>query len=122
MSTKKPLSSNVYDVFDNSDFTKAISNVDKLINSLPISSTDTGFSDNLVSQALKEALHTSSGDKVENIDDLFTNVDVSQARLSRYNTYDQIYNSVQLIKKILRTYLTNIVVRFWNLHEMISQD
>lgn len=101
--------SNVYDVFDDAEFTKAISNVDKLITSLPIESSNSGFSDNLVSQALKEALHTSSGEKIDNIDELFSNVDVSQARLSRYNTYDQIHNSVQLIKKILRTYLTNIV-------------
>lgn len=103
--------SNVYDVFDDSDFTKAISNIDKVISSLPIT-PETSFSDNLVSQALKEVLYTSSGEKNDTVDELFTNVDVSQARLSRYNTYDQIFNSVQLIKKILRTYLTNIVVRF----------
>ncbi len=107
MATKKP-ASNVYDVFDDTEFTKAISNIDKVISSLPIA-PESGFSDNLVSQALKEVLYTSSGEKADNVDELFTNVDVSQARLSRYNTYDQIFNSVQLIKKILRTYLTNIV-------------
>lgn len=103
-----PKKTSPFDVFDDPAFTKAISNIDKLTISLPVSS-ESGFSDNLVSQALKEVLQISSGDKIENIDDLFTNVDVSSIRLGRYNVYDQIFDSVQLIKKIVRTYSTNIV-------------
>jgi hypothetical protein len=42
------------------------------------------------------------------LDPIFKDLAVPEERLQRYKTYDSIYNNVQIIKKILATYLDNI--------------
>lgn len=40
---------------------------------------------------------------------LFMNVNVPSQRLARYSTYDEIYNSVPMIKKVIGVYIANIL-------------
>jgi len=40
---------------------------------------------------------------------LFKNINVPSQRLARYSTYDEIYNSVPLIKKVIEVYIANIL-------------
>lgn len=50
-----------------------------------------------------------SGTSTSEFEKLFNNVNVPSERLARYSTYDEIYNSVPLIKRVIEVYIANIL-------------
>lgn len=98
----------IYNVFRDKKFEKLLNQFDNSILKVP-SVTAIDVSDNLVGQAIKQSIL--SNDEPLNVDNLFNNISVSTERLARYNTYDELFSAVQLIKRIIVIYLNNLLQR-----------
>lgn len=100
----------ILNIFSDKKFEKALNSFNKSIAKTP-SSDSNEFTDNLVGQALKQALDTNESTSDLNVDELFNNITISRERLARYNTYDELFSAVQLIKRIVVLYLNNLLQR-----------
>ena len=54
---------------------------------------------------------SNTSNKQFDISNLFADVSVPSDRLGRYNTYDEIYNSIPLIKRVISVYIANILAK-----------
>ena len=52
---------------------------------------------------------TESSGEFKQFDQLFQNISVPNERLQRYNLYDELYQSVPMMKRILTVYISNII-------------
>jgi hypothetical protein len=121
--------SSLFDIFSDKEFTKSVSNFDKLFTNKKSKQTS-NFSDRLVDQAINQAIASgktkdkkiNDKDDIKNnsIDGIFEAFTVSEERLSRYKVYDELYSSVQLIKRIVKIYLNNILQRDTVSNETLS--
>lgn len=89
--------------------------IDHIINNLPIRQADKQF-DNLVTGALSDIISI-TGDKaaddkakgnLSEIEKMLEGIAIPEMRLRRYDTYDDLYKSIQLVKRILKVYIANI--------------
>lgn len=97
-----------------------LSNIDQKINNI-ISKIDS-FSQTDIEEKDSKSIEDLTGDFLGLVNDsntnlnsnnefekIFTNINVPTERLSRYAIYDEIYNSVPLIKRVIRVYISNIL-------------
>jgi len=96
-------------VFGTDDLDNLIDKVDTVIDSIP-QTFDSSTAEDLASDAVRQYLSSfSSAEKQDDIHKLIGDLTVPADRINRYNIYDEIYRSVQLVKKIIRTYTFNIL-------------
>jgi hypothetical protein len=98
----------IFSVFKDKSFEKLITQFDTSFSAIPTNNT-TDTSDNLVGQAINQALLSADDDT--NVHSLFNSLSVSSDRLSRYATYTELFSAVQLIKRIVVLYLNNVCLR-----------
>lgn len=82
-----------------------------------ISKTETNTNTNDVNNIIGNILQNNDNHKVE---DLLNSIEVGKARLQRYDVYDEIIKSVPLVKKIVKTYTTNILIKNPLNHKMYT--
>lgn len=91
------------------------SKIDSIIDNLPLRQADKQF-DNLVSGALTDIINF-TGDKatddkakgnLNDIEKLLEGISIPEQRLRRYDVYDDIYKGLQLVKRIIKVYISNI--------------
>jgi hypothetical protein len=99
----------IFSVFKDKSFEKLITQFDTSFSAIPTNNT-TDTSDNLVGQAINQAI-LSADDDSTNVHSLFNSLSVSSDRLSRYATYTELFSAVQLIKRIVVLYLNNVCLR-----------
>ena len=99
----------IFSVFKDKSFEKLINQFDTSFTNIPSNDTTT-TSDNLVGQAINQAI-MSVDDDSSNVHSLFNSLTVSSDRLSRYSTYNELFSAVQLIKRIVVLYLNNLCQR-----------
>ena len=102
-----------------------ITRIDTAIDNLHIKSdTNIPTEDSLITKSITDLLvpdgndnESASGSELESLqnrfksaglDPIFKDLAVPEERLKKYKTYDNIYDNVQIIKKIISTYLDNI--------------
>jgi hypothetical protein len=102
-------------LFGNKSSDLVSSKIDNIINNLPIRQADKQF-DNLVDGALNDIIDM-TGDKTKDgaakanlnqIEELLDGITIPEMRVRKYDTYDDIYKSVQLVKRIIKVYIANI--------------
>jgi len=99
----------IFNVFKDKSFEKLINQFDTTFTHIPSAST-TDTSDSLVGQAIRQA---TMGDPESNndISNIFSSLTVSNDRIGRYATYNELFSAVQLIKRIVVLYLNNLCQR-----------
>lgn len=73
---------------------------------------------------------SSNDQSIQQLDQLFQNVSIPNERLQRYRLYDELYQSVPLIKRILTVYISNIIPKnpvndeifIYNAKDLINND
>lgn len=104
------------DLFGNKSTDAIYSKIDQIIDRLPLKQNDQQF-DNLVANALKDivdydaTIPTEKNKNKQNLDEvekLLQGITVPENRLRRYDTYDDLYKSIQIVKRIIRVYINNI--------------
>lgn len=98
----------IFSVFKDKSFEKLINQFDTTFTNIP-SNTSTDTSDSLAGQAINQAIMSVDSDT--DIHSLFDSLTVSNDRLSRYSTYNELFSAVQLIKRIVVLYLNNLCQR-----------
>ena len=98
----------IFSIFRDNKFNKLINDFETSFSKIPVSPISDS-SDNLVSQAIKHAIDDKGADI--DVSTVFNSITVSPDRLARYNTYNEIFHAVQLIKRIVILYLNNLVQR-----------
>jgi len=105
----------VFDFFKDKKFNTALTDFDKLIDSLPFKNAESRNDVNShavgdILAALKDKGDVDSNSKKEDVDELsniFKDLEVPQDRINRYKLYDSIYNNVQIVKRVVTVYLNN---------------
>lgn len=103
----------ILDIFQDKKFEKALNSFNDTLSKIPIT-PDNEFTDNLVGQALRQAVSTNDNEGSNlnlDINDVFKDATVSKERTARYNTYDELFSAVQLIKRIQNVFLNNLLQR-----------
>lgn len=103
---------NLGTLFGDSDFENILSRVDKVTSTLSSGTKLENPTKDNSSQALKlfvDTLQEGKGTDNNVLQQLLQNLTVSAQRSNRYNIYEEIYSSVQIIKSILRVYRNNIL-------------
>jgi len=105
----------VFDFFKDKKFNTALTDFDKLIDSMPFKNAETRNDNNShaigdILTALKDKGNIDSNSKKDDIDELsniFKDLEIPQDRINRYKLYDSIYNNVQIVKRVVTVYLNN---------------
>jgi hypothetical protein len=107
----------IADLFGNKATDNVLDKIDSIIDKLPLNKPNQHY-DNLVTDALKNVIDTNgdtsetekknSKGNIEEIERLLQGITVPENRLRRYDTYDDIYKSIQLVKRVIRVYINNI--------------
>jgi len=101
-------------IFNDREFdliTKKINKLSDLLNNqsdTQINSLDTDDLTNDLISAFNSG-NSSKDNQDANVNSLFNMVSVPQDRLNRYNIYEEMYNSVPLIKRMITVYISNIM-------------
>lgn len=96
--------------FKDKSFNKLIDKYDLSISSIPAPSSSAD-SDSLISHVIRQATTDKSDNDPPDVDSIFSSLSVSQERLSRYSTYNELFSAVQIIKRIVILYLNNVLLR-----------
>lgn len=108
----------ISDLFGNKATDTVLDKIDSIIEKLPLKQPNQTF-DKLVAGALRDVVDTNGEGNVkeekkrvkgnvEEIERLLQGISVPETRLRRYDTYDDIYKSIQLVKRVIRVYINNI--------------
>ena len=108
----------IADLFGNKSTDSILDKIDQIVERLPLKQPDKHF-DNLVNGALKEIVdfdnttdtkqkNKNKSNNIDEIEKLLQGINVPENRLRRYDTYDDIYKSIQLVKRIIKVYINNI--------------
>lgn len=106
----------ITDLFGNKPTDSVLDKIDSIIDRLPLKQNDVQF-DNMVKGALNDVVGMGAADdkdsnwnrkNTDEIENLLQGVSVPEHRLRRYDTYDDIYKSIQLVKRVLKVYINNI--------------
>lgn len=96
------------DIFKDKTLGSLLDRVDTLINSLQTQKVITSTSSDNTTQTIKEFI-TSETQNDPDINQIFSNIVVPAERLNRYIVYDELYKTIQLVKKILIIYQNYIL-------------
>jgi hypothetical protein len=94
---------NSYDVFKDTQFSNLLNKIDTIIKDAHIQQIDQEKPDSQIQDYIQNSTQT------EQFKQLFENIFPDGPRLSRYAIYDELFKIVQLIKRILKVYITNIL-------------
>jgi hypothetical protein len=86
---------------------KLYDKINSVIDELPRSQGSTSTSDDLAVSAINDIIDFSKEDHKQ-VDQIFKDLKVPTQRLRRYQLYESIYDSVQIIKRIVKIYANNI--------------
>jgi hypothetical protein len=105
---------NIGSLFGDTDLDNMLNRVDTLVDTLS-KQRQLGIDKDITDSALREVL-TAIEEKSNPTDDgqiesLLNKLSISPERLNRYNTYDEIYRAVQLLKRIVTVYINNCLQR-----------
>jgi len=103
---------NLGSLFGDKDLSNMLGRVDTLVDSLSkqrrSNKSDKDISDAALREVLSSLENNESSDESEgSYEQLLEKLSISAVRLSRYKIYDEIYGSVQLIKRIVQVYINN---------------
>ena len=94
---------NSYSIFNDSQFSGLLDKIDTIINNTNIQQATYEKSDTQIQDYIQGSTETSQ------FKQLFDNIFPDGSRILRYTTYDELFKLVQLIKRILKVYITNIL-------------
>ncbi len=92
-----------YKLFNDKTFTNLINKIDTIIDKTNIYPTNYEESGSQIQDYIR---NITSGNQ---LDQLLNDIYPDGTRLSRYSIYDELYGQVQIIKRILKVYITNIL-------------
>ena len=97
-------------LFKDETLDKLFDKIDTVVDTIP-DQIDDRTAEDLASETVREYINSFTKNKEDQteIHQIISNLTVPSERLNRYNVYDEIYRSVQLVKKIIRTYVFNIL-------------
>jgi len=105
---------NIGSLFGDKDLDNMLNRVDTLIDTLS-KQHQTGNDKDITDTALREVLtaieEKNSPTDESSVQGLLEKLSISPERLNRYNTYDEIYRSVQILKRIVAVYINNCLQR-----------
>lgn len=103
---------NIGSLFGDKDLDNMLNRVDTLVDTLS-KQRQTGIDKDVTDTALREVLNGMEEKNTEegNIQSLLNKLSIAPERLNRYNTYDEIYRAVQLLKRIISVYINNCLQR-----------
>jgi hypothetical protein len=96
-------------IFKNKRFEKIIKKYDSEILNISKSNIDNRNNDSVISQIIRHSFEKNKDDDPTSVSSIFKSIHVSGERLQRYSVYDELYSGVQIIKKIINTYIDNIL-------------
>ena len=106
----------IADLFGNKATDNVLDKIDSIIDNLPLKPPVQHY-DSMVNGALKDIVNTNGENEkdvkfaktnVDEIEQMLQGITVPENRLRRYDTYDDIYKSIQLVKRVLKVYINNI--------------
>ena len=101
---------NIGKFFGDKQLDNLVTRIDDVVDQLPITPINSD-PDIAVGEVLKQAMVSlDNNDNKSEVDQLLNSLSVSSNRLQRYKIYDEIYSSVQLIKRIIKVYVNNILL------------
>jgi hypothetical protein len=86
---------------------KLYDKINSVIDELPRSQGSTSTNDDLAVSAINDIIDFSSDDKRQ-VDQIFKDLEIPNERMKRYALYESIYDSVQIVKRIIKIYSSNI--------------
>jgi hypothetical protein len=110
------------DLFGNKSADDILNKIDSIVDNIPLKRNSEQY-DTMVNNTLKDILTAnqdspddkknnangpSSSSNLEDVEKLLQGITVPEQRLRRYDTYDDIYKSIQLVKRVIKVYLNNI--------------
>ena len=97
-------------IFGDTEADQLYDKIDSIVDSIPDSLPDNS-NEQLAASAVREYINgfTDSKSGSSDLEQIIGNIAVPQERLNRYMIYDEIYRSVQLIKRIFKVYIANIL-------------
>lgn len=99
---------NTGDLFGDKDLSQLMSRIDKISSDFNLSSTEQ--EEELASKAIEEYISSMQlDDKETPIGHLLQSISVPTERISRYKLYDEIFNMIPIIKRIVRVYINNTI-------------
>jgi len=105
---------NIGSLFGDNDLDNMLGRVDTLVDTLS-KQRQTGIDKDITDAALREVLtameEKNTSNDESNIQGLLERLSIAPERLNRYNTYDEIYRSVQLLKRIVTVYINSCLQR-----------
>jgi len=95
-------------LFNDNDIDSLFNKIDSIVDAIP------GYVDNesnqqLASDAVRQYIDAFGDQSQDDIHKIIGNITVPVQRINRYQVYDDIFRSVQLVKKVIRTYTFNIL-------------
>jgi len=106
----------IFDFFKDKKFNTALTDFDKLIDTMPFKNAESRNDTNShavgdILAALKDKSSkvdgNSSPEDMDELSNIFKDLEIPQDRLNRYKLYDSIYNNVQIVKRVVTVYLNN---------------
>jgi len=108
----------ITDLFGNKTTDSVLNKIDQIIDNLQLKQNNQLF-DDLVTGAIKDVIDfeiapDKDKDKskpkknIDEVEQLLQGITIPESRLKRYDTYDDLYKSIQLVKRIIRVYVNNI--------------
>jgi hypothetical protein len=106
---------NIGSFFGDKDLENMFTRVDKLVDSLS-KQRKTDVTRDTADIALREILKTIEDEEDQTINDndfqkMLEKLSISPERLARYSIYDELYSAVQILKRILKVFINNILQR-----------
>jgi len=106
---------NIGSFFGDRDLENMLSRVDTLVDSLS-KQRKTDVTKDVADIALREVLKTIEDEEGKTTDNndfqkMLEKLSISQERLARYSIYDELYSAVQMLKRILKVYINNVLQR-----------
>lgn len=96
-------------IFKAKDEDALFDKVNKIVDKLPSSRNTNLSSDDYIDQTIKNEIFKDDSKKEQSdLSEILKDLSIPNDRLERYKTYDEIYHSVQIIKRIFKIYLNNI--------------
>lgn len=97
----------IFQIFKNKRYNNIISSIDDSISKLTIPNSLSDSND-LVSQTIRQSIDGNLDTK-DQLSSILENFSDSAERSQKYKTYDELYSSLQIIKRIVKVYANNLL-------------
>lgn len=103
------------DILGNKNLDQLLGKIDGIIDRLSHSNQSLKNPEELISATLNDVIKLNSASpsssseiKTGSFDQIFTEINIPKQRLDKYDIFDEIYRSIQIVKRILSVYINNI--------------